>query len=72
MENHEIKKELKGLPHIKTVWVDANGDYYTVAVNGTVPLDLTDEIAEPSPVKETVESITQFKPETATKKQKRK
>jgi hypothetical protein len=72
MKAHEIKKELKGLPHIKTVWLAENGDYYTVAVRGTVPLDLTEEIAEPSPVKETVESITQFKPETATKKQKPK
>jgi hypothetical protein len=78
MKAHEIKKALKGLPHIKAVWVDAVGNYYTVNVRGTQLLDLTDEINEPADDEpkakesETVENLTQLQPETATNKRKRK
>lgn len=72
MKAHEIKKELKGLPHIKTVWVDANGDYYTVPIRGAQPLDLTEVPDEPSAPEETVENVTQLTPKKATNKSKLK
>jgi hypothetical protein len=71
MNAHEIKKALKGLPHIKTVWVDANGGYYTAPMRGTQILDLTDEIEEASTTNETVENLTQLPPKTATNKRKK-
>jgi hypothetical protein len=72
MRADEIKKALKGLPHIKTVWVDANGGYYTVAVRGSQPLSLEDVSEEINASDDLGDNVTNLPPETATNKRKRK
>jgi hypothetical protein len=72
MRADEIKKALKGLPHIKTVWVDAKGEYYTVAIRGTQPLHLDDVDEINESVAEVKENVNELPPKTATNKRKPK
>lgn len=61
MKISEIREALKNHPHVKKVWLTADGGYSVIKVNGATEVDLTTDAKKesaPEPTADEVESET--------------